>query len=179
MVVNYDRGELINAQALDDALASGKVRYAAIDADMFKNPETGEITGPVAPYIDLEKKYRGRMELLPHVAADTEHSSRVEGAKQAVDQIMRVIQYKEVVNLKGDLPEGYTNAGAKTVDGVGSVSALRLAEAVTEEDFLADARKIAERLAAIWGSLSATTDPKRHAELLERYGSLLILESNR
>ena len=179
VVVNYDRGELINAQALDDALASGKVRYAAIDADMFKNPETREITGPVAPYIDLEKKYRGRMELLPHAAADTEHSSRVEGAKQAIDQIMRVIQYKEVVNLKGDLPEGYTYAGAKTVDGVGSVSALRLAEAVAEEDFLADARKITERLAAIWGSLSATTDPKRHAELLERYGSLLILESNR
>ena len=30
----------------------------------------------------------GRLELLPHAAADTEHVSRVEGAKQAVDQIM-------------------------------------------------------------------------------------------
>ena len=74
---------MATAQALADAMASGKVRYAAIDADMFKNPETGEITGPVSPYIDLEKKYRGRMELLPHAAADTEHISRGEGAKQA------------------------------------------------------------------------------------------------
>ena len=179
VVVNYDRGELINAQALDDALASGKVRYAAIDADMFKHPETGAITGPIAPYLDLEKKYRGRMELLPHATTDTEHSSRVEGAKQTVDQIMRVIQYKEVVNLKGDLPAGYTDAGAQTVDHVGSVSALRLAEAVAEDDFLANARKTSERLAAIWGSLSATTDPERRAELLERYGSELIFESNR
>ena len=179
VVVNYDRGELINAQALDNALASGKVRYAAIDADMFKNPETGEISGPVAPYLGLEKKHRGRMELLPHAAADTEHLSRVEGAKQAVDQIMGVIQYKAVVNLKGDLPKGYTDAGAKTVDGVGSVSALRLAEAVAEDDFLANARKTAERLAAIWGSLSATTNPERRAELLERYGSELIMGSNR
>ena len=160
-------------------LASGKVRYAAIDADMFKHPETGAITGPIAPYLDLEKKYRGRMELLPHATTDTEHSSRVEGAKQAVDQIMGVIQYKAIVNLKGDLPEGYTDAGAKTVDGVGSVSALRLAEAVAEDDFLANARKTSERLAAIWGSLSATTDPERRAELLERYGSELIFESNR
>jgi hypothetical protein len=103
----------------------------------------------------------------------------VEGAKQAVDQIMRVIQYKEVVNLKGDLPAGYTDAGAQTVDRVGSVSALRLAEAVAEDDFLANARKTSERLAAIWGSLSATTDPERRAELLERYGSELIFESNR
>jgi phosphoglycerate dehydrogenase-like enzyme len=179
VVVNYDRGELINAQALDNALASGKVRYAAIDADMFKNPETGEISGPAAPYLGLEKKHRGRMELLPHAAADTEHLSRVEGAKQAVDQIMGVIQYKAVVNLKGDLPKGYTDAGAKTVDGVGSVSALRLAEAVAEDDFLANARKTAERLAAIWGSLSATTNPERRAELLERYGSELIMGSNR
>jgi len=179
VVVNYDRGELINAQALDDAMASGKVRYAAIDADMFKNPETGEITGPVAPYIDLEKKYRGRMELLPHAAADTEHISRVEGAKQAVDQIMGVIQYKAVVNLKGDLPEGYTNAGSKTVDGVGSVSSLRLAQAVADGEFLAEARRISEQLAAIWASLSTTPNPERRAELLDRYGSTLIMESNR
>jgi hypothetical protein len=119
------------------------------------------------------------MELLPHAAADTEHLSRVEGAKQAVDQIMGVIQYKAVVNLKGDLPKGYTDAGAKTVDGVGSVSALRLAKVVAEDDFLANARKTAERLAAIWGSLSATTNPERRAELLERYGSELIMGSNR
>ena len=89
VVINYDRGELIDAPALDRALSNGKVRYAAIDADIFKNPDNGEITGPMAPYIELEKKHSGKMELLPHAAADTEHISRVEGAKQAVDQIFQ------------------------------------------------------------------------------------------
>ena len=59
------------------------------------------------------------MELLPHAAADTEHISRVEGAKQAVDQIFSAISVKKVINLKGDLPEGYTDEGATTVHGVG------------------------------------------------------------
>ena len=69
-------------------MASGKVRYAAIDADIFVDAETGAITGPMAPYLAVDKKYPGRLELLPHAAADTEHVSRVEGAKQAVDQII-------------------------------------------------------------------------------------------
>ena len=56
VLINYDRGELVDAQALDKVLSSGKVRYAAIDADIFKNPESQEITGPMAPYLDLEKK---------------------------------------------------------------------------------------------------------------------------
>ena len=82
-----DRGEVLDVLALDKVLSSGKVRYAAIDADIFKNTDSGEITGPMAPYLDLEKKHSGKLELLPHAAADTEHVSRVEGAKQAVDQI--------------------------------------------------------------------------------------------
>ena len=101
IVINYDRGECVDAAALDAALASGKVRYAAIDADIFVDAETGAITGPMAPYLAVDKKYPGRLELLPHAAADTEHVSRVEGAKQAVDQIIACIRYKEVVNLQG------------------------------------------------------------------------------
>ena len=40
----------------------------------------------MVPYREMEVRHRGKMELLPHAAADTEHLSRVEGAKQAVDQ---------------------------------------------------------------------------------------------
>ena len=178
VLINYDRGEVVDAQALDKALSNGKVRYAAIDADIFKNPESGEITGPMAPYLDLEKKHSGKLELLPHAAADTEHVSRVEGAKQAVDQIFSVIQFKTVINLKGDLPEGYTDGGAKTVSGVGKVTQLRLMESANDAEFLAKMRKTTEEITAIWGALASTQNPERRAELIERYGSQLILASN-
>ena len=118
------------------------------------------------------------MELLPHVAADTEHVSRVEGAEQAVDQIFSVIQFKIVINLKGDLPEGYKNGGAKTVIGVGKVTQPRLSESAENTVFLAKMRKTTEEISAIWGALASTPNPERRAELIERYGSQLILASN-
>ena len=49
IIINYDRGEVVDAGALDKALTSGKVRYACIDADLFKNAETGELSGPMVP----------------------------------------------------------------------------------------------------------------------------------
>ena len=178
VVINYDRGELVDAQALDSALSSGKVRYAAIDADIFKNPDNGDITGPMAPYIELEKHHSGKMELLPHAAADTEHISRVEGAKQAVDQIISAIKFKKVINLKGDLPEGYTDEGATTVDGVGKVTPNRLFELLRNDKFLKNMRKIAEEVNDIWVELESTHNPDRRKELIKRYGSKLILASN-
>ena len=179
IVINYDRGEVIDIDALDAALASGKVAYAGIDADLFKNAETGELSGPMVPYRNIEERHRGKMELLPHAAADTEHMSRVEGAKQAVDQLFDCIQYKSVMNLKGDLPEGYSSAGAKTVNGVGKVTPNGLAGVVDDAEAANSLRSLAEEMAAIWGSLSAINDPDRRAELLERYGADLIKASNR
>ncbi|MEE2598930.1 MAG: NAD(P)-dependent oxidoreductase [SAR324 cluster bacterium] len=178
VLINYDRGEVVNALALDKVLSSGKVRYAAIDADIFKNTDSGEITGPMAPYLDLEQKHPGKLELLPHAAADTEHVSRVEGAKQAVDQIFSVIQFKTVINLKGDLPEGYKDGGANTVLGVGKVTKQRLSESLEDPEFLAKMRRITEEITAIWGALSSTPNPERREELIKRYGSQLILASN-
>ncbi len=178
VVVNYDRGEVIDAAALDAALNSGKVRYAAIDADLFKCADTGNLSGPMVPYLPLEKKHCGKMELLPHAAADTEHVSRVEGAKQAVDQILDVIRYKSVTNLKGDLPDGYVNAGAKTVNGVGKVTGNTLSTAAATKGFSSKMRRAAEDLAAIWGAIDATNDPERKAELLSRYGDKLVKAGN-
>ena len=141
IIINYDRGECVDVAALDAAMASGKVRHAAIDADLFVNEETGATTGPMAPYLPLAEKYPGRVELLPHAAADTEHVSRVEGAKQAVDQIMNAIRFREVVNLKGDLPEGYSVGGSKTVAGVGQCSGQTIARALAAEGAAEEARK--------------------------------------
>ena len=178
VLINYDRGEVVDAKALDAALASGKIRYACIDADVFRDAKTGALSGPMVPYREMEQRHRGKMELLPHAAADTEHVSRVEGARQAVDQIFDLIQFKSVTNLKGELPAGYSNAGARTVNGVGTVTALDLARAVADVDALADARKTAEAMAAIWGALSATVNPDRRRELIARYGAALVKASN-
>ena len=56
---------------------------------------------------------------MPHAAADTDHPSRVAGARQAVDQIFDLIQYREVTNLKGDLPEGFSAEGQPLARGRG------------------------------------------------------------
>ena len=179
IVINYDRGECVDAAALDAALASGKVRYAAIDADLFVNADTGAATGPMVPYLPLAQKYPGRLELLPHAAADTEHVSRVEGAKQAVDQIFNAIQYREVVNLKGDLPEGYSVGGAMTVAGVGKCSGQTIARALTEDGAAESARLSAEAMTAIWGALATATTEERRAELIARHGAELVMSFNR
>ena len=111
-VLNFDRGECVEAAALDDAMVSGQVANAAVDADIFKAAD-GTLSGPMVPYLPLAKKYGVRILLLPHAAADTDHPSRVAGAKQAVDQIFDAILYKRVVNRKGDLPIGYADGGTK------------------------------------------------------------------
>ena len=178
VVVNYDRGEVIEPAGLEAALSSGKVRYACIDADLFVNPENGELTGPMVPYLSIQKKHADKMELLPHAAADTEHVSRVEGAKQAVDQIFNCIQYKTVVNLKGDLPEGYRSGGARTVNGVGKVTCQDVANIAENADTVSRMRAMAENMAAFWGAVEATKDPERRQVLLDRHAAEMVKNSN-
>jgi lactate dehydrogenase-like 2-hydroxyacid dehydrogenase/phosphoserine aminotransferase len=177
IVLNYDRGECVDAAALDQAMASGKVRYAAIDADLFVNKEDGAASGPMAPYLPLARKYPGQLELLPHAAADTEHVSRVEGAKQAVDQIINAIRYREVVNLKGDLPNGCALAGSRTVPGVGKCNGQKIAQAVESGDAV-QARTDAESMAAIWAALENATSEEARQRLIERHGASLVRSFN-
>ncbi len=178
VLLNYDRGEGVDAEALDRAMASRKIGYAAIDADLFTNAETGAISGPMVPYLPLGAKYPGRLELLPHAAADTEHNSRVEGAKQAIDQICDLIRFKRVVNLKGDLPAGYTDGGAKTVTGIGAATGRDIATLAASGAELAMARETAESLAAIWGALATAPDAGRQMALIGRYGETLLKACN-
>ena len=176
VVLNYDRGECVDAKALDRAMASGKVRHAAIDADIFKSGRT--LTGPLVPYLPLAKKYKNRVELLPHAAADTEHVSRVEGAKQAVDQIFDVIQFKRVSNLKGDLPPDHVNAGPTTVSGVGRVTRNVLVAATADKTALAEVRGLAEEVAAILAALHSTTQPDLMSLQVDRHGPALLRAAN-
>lgn len=178
VLVNYDRGEVVDADALSAAMASGKVRYAAIDADLFVNDD-GSLFGPMVPYRPLIETYPNRLELLPHAAADTEHTSRVEGAKQAVDQILSAIRYRKVINCKGDVPAGYTNGGSKTVNGVGKVSSTVISSAAADPDAMSNLRQQAEAVAAIWGAIETTCEPNRRAELIAEHGEALTLASNK
>jgi lactate dehydrogenase-like 2-hydroxyacid dehydrogenase len=111
-VINFDRGECLNVTDLQAALAAGQVAHAAIDADIFVDEKTGAISGPLAPYLPLAREFPGRVLLLPHAAADTDHPTRVAAAKQAVDQTIAAITTRTVHNLKGDLPKGYADGGA-------------------------------------------------------------------
>ena len=152
VLVNYDRGEVVDTVVLDRALSSGQVRHAAIDADLFKSAKSGTLSGPMLPYLKLAERHPGKLELLPHAAADTDHPSRVAGACQAVDQIIDVIRHRRVVNLKGDLPEGHVDGGARTPRGIGRVTTAALAAAAADPAFTelhAVSREIADTLEAI------------------------------
>nr|WP_250888701.1 2-hydroxyacid dehydrogenase [Mesorhizobium sp. dw_380] len=173
VLVNYDRGELVDVAALDEALSSGRVRHAAVDADLFKNVSTGSLSGPMLPYLDLVEKHAGKLELLPHAAADTDHPSRVAGAKQAVDQLFDVICHKSVTNAKGTLPPGYVSLGVTTPPGVGPVTADHLLKLTTGEcSELAD---LSDRQSRLWKALADAAPAERGGIAAEQGEELVRL----
>lgn len=177
-LINYDRGELVEIAALDAALCAGKVRHALLDADIFVD-DAGAITGPLAPYRDLAHRYPDRLELLPHAAADTDHPSRVAGAKQAVDQLMDAIQLGRVANVKGDLPEEYVDAGPIHIRHVTPLNAADIADIVSDEALLGELARTAALAADGWQKLLDQPDRSSREALLRAEGEKLVLGSNR
>ncbi len=171
VLLNYDRGELVDVAALDGALSSGKVRHPAIDADIFVTAEG--VTGPMKPYLALLPKHADKLELLPHAAADTDHPTRVAGAKQAVDQLFDSIRNRAVTNLKGDLPEGYVCIGVRAPVGIGPVRRADIERSIGIPHFLEELRATSESIAAIVGSLDAVSDAAHRARIIDRYRGLL------
>jgi lactate dehydrogenase-like 2-hydroxyacid dehydrogenase len=175
IVINYDRGECVDTIALDAAMAQGLVHYAAIDADLVKDETTGKLSGPMVPYLALAAKYPGRLELLPHAAADTDHPSRVAGAIQAIDQIYAAINYRHVINGKGDVPPGYVGLGPATLSSIGSVNAADLHRASTNSEIRAAAAASATTIAKFWDAVSASSDPRA---TIAAHGESLIMANN-
>ncbi|QKC86581.1 2-hydroxyacid dehydrogenase [Mesorhizobium sp. NZP2077] len=171
VLVNYDRGELVDVAALGEALDAGQLRHAAIDADLFSDASTGRLSGPMLPYLDLVERHGDKLELLPHAAADTDHPSRVAGAKQAVDQLFDVICRKAVTNARGTVPPGYHLLGATTPPGIGPVTAdhlLKLTSCNCSE--LAD---VCDRQSRLWKAL-ANTPPAERGMIVAEQGEELV-----
>src|SRR5690606_35584408 len=114
-----------------------------------------------------------RLELLPHAAADTDHPTRVAGARQAVDQLVDAIRNRVVTNLKGDLLEGYASRGARTPVGIGHVTCADVVRLADSRDLLTELRAASEAVAAVLGALDAVSDAAQLSRIIERYRPLL------
>ena len=157
VLVNYDRGELVDIEALRAALSNGQVERVMVDADVFLRE--GAAHGPLTPYVALARKFPDRLELLPHAAADTDHASRVAGACQAVDQILLALRERRVVNGRGALPAGYKPAGLATPVGVGAFNANHLVALRANPAPLSALHADAERLLELLDVLRAPAEP--------------------
>lgn len=171
VLLNYDRGELVDVSALEQMLSSGRIRHAAVDADTFITAEG--VTGPMKPYLSLVPKHGDKLELLPHAAADTDHPTRVAGAKQAVDQLVESIRDRTVTNLKGTLPNGYVCNGVRVPIGIAPVRLADIERAIGIPSFLEELRAASETVAAVVGGLDAVSNPMQKARIIDRYRVVL------
>ncbi|GHD19409.1 NAD(P)-dependent oxidoreductase [Tianweitania populi] len=157
VLINYDRGELVDVPALGKAFSGGKLRHAAIDADIFKGPDGPN--GPMVPYLSLLPEHGEKLALLPHAAADTDHPTRVAGAEQAINQIMDAIRNRKVANLKGDLPNGYVEQGAPSGSG--------------DAPLVARLQDISAALAGLVHALATQSDPEHQSRIVEEHRALI------
>jgi len=176
LLINFDRAELVDAVALSRALDEGSVRFAAIDADVFSDVETGVVTGPLAPYLALAQRHPGRLLLLPHAVADTDHPARVRGAKQAVDQILEAIRFRRLANVKDAVPPGYSTVSRRPVVGIGSVTAASLSTLETQD--IARLAALAGELGASWEKIGKAADAPEREALCRMLGDSLVLAGN-
>jgi hypothetical protein len=130
------------------------------------------------PYLKLVEAYGQRLELLPHAAADTDHPSRVAGAKQAVDQIYAAIVEHRVHNLKGSLPPGFVDMGAKVPPGIGGIDPRQLAALADDKAVAADLARSSAAVAAFWERILAASDQERPA-LIASGGEAFAEAANR
>jgi hypothetical protein len=88
------------------------------------------------------------------------------------------IRFKEVVNLKGDLPGGIFVERSKDGGGCGQMfwpdHCPRAADSASAEA----ARSQAEAMAAIWGALATAGTDERRQMLIERHGAALVKSFN-
>jgi lactate dehydrogenase-like 2-hydroxyacid dehydrogenase len=173
MLLNFDRGECVDSAALQSAMATGQIKYAAIDADIFVG-KNGNIAGPLSPYIALATEFGQRLLLLPHAAADTCHTSRVEGAKQAVNQIIECLLEKRVTNLKGQLPTGYVSGGATTVLGIGKVDSNTILAVASNPQKMQNVTTLLQDITLGWETLLQALNANDSVQVQNTSSDLLL-----
>lgn len=146
VVINFDRGELADTEALARALADDRVSRVAVDADIFLD-KAGNPSGPLAPYLQLARRWPDRVRLLPHAAADTDHPSRVAGACLAIDMIFGLLERGEAYNVVGDVPAGVRNCGRRKPAGIGNVTREIVTEALARRAEIEELTESLEGLA--------------------------------
>jgi lactate dehydrogenase-like 2-hydroxyacid dehydrogenase len=181
VLINMDRGEVVNGAALGAAMEGGMVRFVAVDADVFVDTATGFASGPLVPYIELQEKYPSQVELLPHVAADTDHITRVNGAKQAINQLVDYARLGVVTNGKGTPPTSTSRqiqAVRRVVSGVGPVDSSTIHKFVEDSSSLAAVVEQSKRMAESWASIAAAKDPIERARVAQSISEDLLLSIN-
>ena len=114
-LLNFARGELVDIAALEAALASGQLRKVAVDADIVRDAQ-GQIAdkAPLKGYLELQSRFPDRMLLLPHIATDTDHYTRVELAKRGVDQVFALCREHIIYNsVQKKTPPTYRDGGTR------------------------------------------------------------------
>ena len=156
LVVNFDRGELINIDALQESLTEQKVSQVVVDADIFVDGQgdcQGNCSGPLQPYRQLADEFGDKLLLLPHVAADIDHLSRVSGAKQAIKQMITAIRDKVVINGVGEIPCGYQDGGKQTIKGIGAVDQARFAS--LDSNQVKQMAELSANIAQFWQTVAS------------------------
>jgi lactate dehydrogenase-like 2-hydroxyacid dehydrogenase len=150
VVMNFARGELIDVDALEDALYSDQISKVAVDADITRTPEGNlKPDAPLKPYLSVHDVFADRMLLLPHIATDTDHKTRVGLAKRGVDQTLSLLRNNVVINsVQGGVPEGYKNGGT-VKPPIGKVTGAEIVSALTElgADKLTEIAELSAKLA--------------------------------
>jgi len=101
-IINCARGELIDQEALREALASGKVGGAALDVFETEPPAPGD------PLVAMEK-----LVATPHIGGSTEEAQEIVGVRIA-EQIVEYLQNGvalNAVNMPALTPEQYKTLG--------------------------------------------------------------------
>jgi hypothetical protein len=98
---------------------------------------------------------------------------------QAVDQIYDVIQYRSIINLKGDLPTGYTDAGAKTVNGVGKVTSQVILKVGSDKKLANQLADMSAQMAVFWQSMADADSEQEREELTKSDAASLVININR
>lgn len=150
ILMNFARGELVDGVALRKALEVGQVGKVAVDADIVRDGD-GKIVSdaPLKPYLDMKKDFGERVFVLPHIATDTDHYTRVNLVKRGIDQTLKVLEEGIVCNcVQKEVPKGYVDGGIDK-PAIGKIGRSKVREVILQSkkeiaDLIEKAGKVLE-----------------------------------